>query len=108
VSNQTLPVVPHARGDWRGRLLLLACRLLGFHAKSMHIVSKSRGSLEGVIIGRDDPALYAVVSAVITQYQEIQTRRFLDAILSAPPVEDSLSDENEDLMLPPEPGETIH
>jgi hypothetical protein len=106
-----LPAIPHAKSDWRGRLLLLACKLLGFNARGASIMSKSQGSIQCLMIGRSEESLFAMVSEVARSYNDhLMASVLLEAALrrqaapSAPEEESALFEE---WPLKPE-KETIH
>jgi hypothetical protein len=94
-----LPAIPHAKSDWRGRLLLLACKLLGFNARGASIMSKSRGSIQCLMIGRSEESLFAMVSEVARSYNDhLMASVLLEAALrrqapSSPDEESALFDE---------------
>lgn len=56
-----LPQWPAGKHDWRGRLLLLAARLLGFASRGATVRSRSRGTIEAVLLGRREEATWALI-----------------------------------------------
>ncbi len=102
-----LPEMQQSRSDWRGKLLLLACKLLGFPTKGMVIMSKSRGTVEALMIARCEDGIAAMVHGCVHTAQQVAAERFLRDIMqsAAQPEPETFSDEGTWAV---EPDETVH